>query len=176
MTRWLLAAAVASLIVSGLVLNARQETDGEPALIPTPTATATATASPTSTPAVAPAARAAEAYTLATTSWSPGTYVNSYRQRLALAASPLREGLRRERPTPAQLRQLRADRLSRLGAVLSTRLVPLSPKAAEVVIAVDEVQLAAGQRTQRTIRYRLHLRKLVGAWRVIAFTAIGESS
>lgn len=182
-SRGLVLAALLTLGVVGAVL------DGGSGRGPSgPTPARTEAARPRATPAVgerrfprddetSAAALVAEAYTLAAINWTAATYREAQSHLAELAAGRLRRDLSRE-PSVAQLEQLRIDRVVRLGAVRNTRMTHATQTSAAVRVEVDELQVDAGRRVQRTVAYRVGVVRASRGWRVTAFgaTHIGDGS
>lgn len=174
-------AATLVLIVAGVVLSARHSRPAEspfrePDSTPTPAATGSPTAqtAPSADGHLAPETIAARAYTLAATNWSGITYAISVRRRARLADGSLRRELLNDRELQRELAQLRADRVSRLSAVLDMHSADVEAGRASVLVTVDELHIAAGQRTRQVVRYRLRLHRRGPGWRVTAFGAVAS--
>lgn len=166
--------ATVSLVVAGVVTHSQQTGNGAPPTV-IPIATPTVPATPTAVPASSEVARMARAYALAATNWTAVTYRTAYRRRRRLASLSLASALRRERPSPIQLRQLREDRSARLGAIVRIREATDFGEERRVLLDVDELRTGAGQRSRQTVSYEVRLAFERGTLRVAGFTSVGDA-
>lgn len=181
-TAGLVVAALLLLILAGAVLTRDQgrrtpPASSEPHATSTPSGTHSPAARETVVPLgdhASPAEVAASAYALAATNWSATTYAAGVRRRARLADGRLSRQLLDGGVIARVMPQLRADRASRLGAVLDVRAAEVQAARASVLVDVDELQIVAGRRTRQTIRYRVHLHRRATAWRITAFGAVAS--
>jgi hypothetical protein len=115
----------------------------------------------------------ASAYALAARNWTPSSYIASWQAQVRLAGGRFRRALLRGRPGDAELGALRHDHARSWARLLTAARDPrIRPPNARVVVGLEEVTVAAGQRIAGPTSNEVHLRDSRGVWRVVGWTVV----